>query len=137
MLVTDPSLVSSEQPTFEEGDHAVNPRHQFRWSLLLPLQEGDLVLVTFALQRIVAQPAIGMNEATRFHCVPHKRHQACGRSIHNLAHANPADAWPVFLSSNNHQRFLQVEATGPALLQTAHITDRKSTRLNSSHLGIS
>jgi hypothetical protein len=35
MLVADRPLVGSHQPTLEEGDHAVNPRHQLRWSLLL------------------------------------------------------------------------------------------------------
>src|SRR5215472_7569274 len=38
-------LMRSHQPSFEKRDHPVNPRHLFRWSLLLSLQECDLVIV--------------------------------------------------------------------------------------------
>jgi len=37
VLMADRSLVSSNQPPFEQGDHTVNPWHQLRWSLLLSL----------------------------------------------------------------------------------------------------
>ena len=37
MLVADRPLVGSHQPPFEQGDHAVDPRHQLRGSLLLAL----------------------------------------------------------------------------------------------------
>ena len=33
------SLVRAHQPPLEEGDHPMNSRHQFRWSLLLSLQK--------------------------------------------------------------------------------------------------
>ena len=50
VLMADRSLVGSNQPPFEQGDHTVNPWHQLRWSLLFPFEHRDLVLVTFALQ---------------------------------------------------------------------------------------
>ena len=34
MLMTDRPLVGSHQPPFEEGDNAVDPRHQLRGSFL-------------------------------------------------------------------------------------------------------
>ena len=36
VLMADRSLVGSNQPPFEQGDHTVNPWHQLRWSLLFP-----------------------------------------------------------------------------------------------------
>ena len=58
--MTDRSLVGSDQPPLEQGDHAVNPWHQLRWSLLLPLKKSDLVLVVLVLQGQVPQPSVWM-----------------------------------------------------------------------------
>src|SRR5450759_3091991 len=103
VLLTDRSLVGSHQPTFEQGDREVNPRHQLRWSLLLSLEKRDLVLVAFALQGQISQPAVGMDDAARFNRVLHKGHQACSRSVYNVAHPNPTDPGSIFLSGNDNQ----------------------------------
>src|SRR5207245_5911923 len=86
--VADRSLVGSDQPPLEQGDHAVNPWHQLRWSLLLPFEKSDLVLVALVLQGQVPQPAVGVDDAAGCDRILHKWNQAFGRSVQNLAHAN-------------------------------------------------
>src|SRR3974390_574631 len=44
VLVADGSLMSSHQPSFEQGNHTVNARHQLRGSLVLALEKGNLML---------------------------------------------------------------------------------------------
>lgn len=61
--MTDRSLMRSHQPPFEEGDHEVDSRHQLRRSLLLPLQDRDVVLVAIVPQGQVARPAVGVDYA--------------------------------------------------------------------------
>src|SRR5260370_16036311 len=79
------------------------------------------MLVAFLLQRQVAEPPVGVDDAPWFHRVLHKGHQTLGGRIHNLAHANPADPQPILLSGNNNQCLLYVEPTGQAFLQPTHI----------------
>ena len=119
--MADGSLMGSHQPAFEERDNLVHSRHQLRRSLLFTSQKRDLVRITLALQGEVAQPAIGVDEAAGCDRFLHKRNQALGRSVYNLAHANPTDSGPIFLSSHNNQCFLQIEPTEQAFLQTADI----------------
>ena len=57
MFMTDGPLVRSHQPSFEQGDYAVDARHQLGCGLLLPLKKRDLVLVAVTLQGRVSQPA--------------------------------------------------------------------------------
>jgi len=89
VLMADCSLVRSHQPPFEQGDHVVNSRHQFGWSLLLPLQKRDLMPVAFAFQGQVSQPAIRVYDAARLDRISHKGHQVFRRSIYDLPRANP------------------------------------------------
>src|ERR1022692_233367 len=79
------------------------------------------VLVAFALQGQISQPAVGVDDAARFYRVLQKGHQACGRGVYNLAHPNPTDPGPIFLSGNDNQGFIQIEPAGQALLQTADV----------------
>lgn len=59
--------------------------------------------VTFALEQQIAQPAAGMDYATRFDGFLDGRHQAVGRSVSNASHADATNAAPVFLGRNrNH-----------------------------------
>jgi hypothetical protein len=44
----------------------------------------------------------------------------CDRSF-DLAHANPPNPRPIFLSSDHNQCFVQVQSAGQSFLQTAHI----------------
>ena len=79
------------------------------------------MLVAFALHGQISQPAVGVNDAARFYRVLHKGHQACCRSVYNLAHPNPTDPGSIFLSGNDNQCFIQIEPAGQALLQTADV----------------
>jgi len=119
--MTDRSLVGSDQPPLEQGDHAVNPWHQLRWSLLLPFEKSDLVLVALVLQGQVPQPAVGVDDAAGCDRILHKWNQAFGRSVQNLAHANSTESRSIFLSGNNDQSFLQIESAGQSLFQAADI----------------
>src|SRR5437879_9897921 len=119
--MTDRSLVGSDQPPLEQGDHAVNPWHQLRWSLLLPFEKSDLVLVALVLQGQVPQPAVGVDDAAGCDRILNKWNHAFGRSVQNLAHANSTESRSIFLSGNNHQSFLQIESAGQALFQAADI----------------
>jgi len=81
VLMTDRSLVGSDQPSFEERDDLVHSRHQLRWSLLLTSEKRDLVFIALPFQGKVAQPAIGVNDATGCDRILHERNQAFGRSV--------------------------------------------------------
>lgn len=65
--------------------------------------------VAFALHGQISQPAVGVDDAARFYRVLQKGHQACGRGVYNLAHPNPTDPGPIFLSGNDNQGFIQIE----------------------------
>ena len=62
-----------------------------------------------------------MDDAAWCDRILHKGHQACRRSVWNLAHANSTDPRPIFLSGNNNQCFLQIESAGQALFQATDI----------------
>src|ERR1035437_1536496 len=81
VLMTDRSLMGSDQPSFEERDDLVHSRHQLRWSLLLASEKRDLVFIALPFQGKVAQPAIGVNDASGYDRILHERNQAFGRSV--------------------------------------------------------
>src|ERR1700684_1911283 len=80
------------------------------------------MLVTLPFQRVVAQPSVGVDDATRFDRLLYKGNQALGGSIDNLAHPNPPDSRPILLRSNNNQGLFQVQPTRKSFLQAADIT---------------
>ena len=45
VFVADCSLVSSQQPSLQQGDDAMHARHQFRWSLLVSFEKRDVVQI--------------------------------------------------------------------------------------------
>src|SRR5882762_6022429 len=96
-------------------------RHHFRRRFLLSVQECDLMLVAFALQRKVAEPTVGVYNAASFHGVLHKRHEAVRRSVRYSPHPNAADARSILLSRNHNQRFALSLAATNAFLQTAQV----------------
>jgi len=79
------------------------------------------VFVTFLWQREVAQPTVGVDDATRLDRVLHKWNEAFGGSIDNLTHPNPTDPRPILLSRNNNQGLFQIQPTRQPFLQAAHI----------------
>jgi hypothetical protein len=87
----------------------------------LRCREGDVVLITFLLQGKVAQPTVGVDDATQLDRVLHKRHEALGGSIDDLTHPNPTDPRPILLSSNNNQGLFQIQPTRQSFLQAAYI----------------
>ena len=52
-------LVRAEEPPFQQGHHAMDPRQQLRGRFLPPLQERDAVAVAVLLQPVVAQETVG------------------------------------------------------------------------------
>jgi hypothetical protein len=46
------------------------------------------VLVAFALQGQIPQPAVGADDAARFYRILHKGHQACARGVYLFGYAN-------------------------------------------------
>src|SRR3954447_7659359 len=114
-------LVRAHQPPLEEGDHSMNSRHQFRWRFLVPFQKCDVVAVTFASHRLVAQPSVGVNDAARLHRNLYKTHQACRRGVPDSAHPNATDTRSIFLSRHYNQCFAFSLAAANTFLQAAEV----------------
>jgi len=86
------------------------------------------MIVAFAFQRQVAQPAIGVHDAARLHGILYKRYQALRGSVRDSPHSNAADARTIFLSRNYNQCFGFGLAPSNALLQAPDVCSSTSTR---------
>src|SRR5215472_17010325 len=105
MLPAHTALVGSKQPALEQGDGKMNARHQLPCRFAVSLQEGDLMPVTFAPQRLIPQPAVGVDHATRLHRVLDEGHKAFRPGIRNAPHPDPADPLAIFFHCNCKHRF--------------------------------
>ena len=79
------------------------------------------MIVTFASHRLVAQPAVGVDDAARLDRILHKRHQALRRGVDDSPHPNSTDTRSIFLSRNDNQCFALGLASANALLQAAQV----------------
>ena len=73
MLVADRPLVGTQDPAFQKGGDAVNPRHQFRWRFLFAFEKRDPMSVPFALGLGIAEPPVGVDGAARLDGFRQKR----------------------------------------------------------------
>ena len=72
-------------------------------------------------QRLVTQPAVGMDYAAAFNHLTHKGHQAFRRSIRDRRHPNAPDTHAIFLSGYCNQRLGFGLAAPDALLDPAQV----------------
>ena len=63
MLVADRALMGAQQPAFQQRDRLVHPRQQLRRLFAPAQQKDDAMLVTLLRERLVAQPAVGVDRA--------------------------------------------------------------------------
>src|SRR5215831_16006242 len=81
----------------------MDPRHQLRGRLLLPLEKCDLMAIARSFHWLVAQPPVGMNCAAGFDGVLYEGHQAFRRGVRDATHANPPDPRSVLLRGDYYQ----------------------------------
>src|SRR5699024_11462362 len=84
---------------------------------------------------------LSLHDALPISCFPPVEYRSRDRQSHNYWHdpslAQRDNAPPVLLSAYGSRTHLRAGADKSALHQTARLADRKSTRLNSSHVSIS
>src|SRR6202789_1853363 len=91
MLHAHSSLMSSQQPAFEQRRDPMNTRHQLRCAFAASFQVGDFVPVVLVFQRHVTHPAIGMDYAARLDTILNKGNQTVCRRVHDAPHSDAAD----------------------------------------------
>src|SRR6516225_5648262 len=99
----------------------MNPRHQLGRSFVLATKRSNGMPVAFLLQRLVSEPTVGVDHASRFHRILDEGNQTPGRGVGNPLQANAADTSSIFLSRNPNQGFLFGSPTAHAFLQSAQI----------------
>src|SRR5271157_81720 len=85
MVRTDSTLVSPQQPALQERGDQVHPRQELGWEPAAPLQNCDLVLVSFRFQPRISFPAIGVDHTAGINRLLHKTVQAGSRGILDVA----------------------------------------------------
>jgi len=85
MVRTDSTLVSPQQPALQERGDQVHPRQELGWGPAAPLQNCDLVLVSFRFQPRISFPAIGVDHTAGINRLLHKTVQAGSRGILDVA----------------------------------------------------
>lgn len=86
-----------------------------------PFQKRDVVAVTVASHRLVAQPTVGVNNAARLHRSLFKTHQARRRAVQDSAHPNATDTRSIFLSRHYNQCLASSLAAANTFLQGAEV----------------
>src|SRR5215471_20159337 len=77
--------------------------------------------VALLLQRLVSEPTVGVDHASRFHRILDEGNQTPGRGVGNPLQANAADTSSIFLSRNHNQGFLFGSPTAHPFLQSTQI----------------
>src|SRR5271157_1303312 len=85
MVRTDSTLVSPQQPALQERGDQVHPRQELGWEPAAPLQNCDLVLVSFRFQPRISFPASGVDHTAGLNRLLHKTVQAGCRGILDVA----------------------------------------------------
>src|ERR1022692_1391512 len=85
MFATHRSLVSAEEPAFQQRRHTMNSWHQLRGRFLLASEKGHSVSISPGFHWIVSKPAIRVNGTTRLDSLLHKGEQTLCRRVGYLA----------------------------------------------------
>src|SRR5262245_56844145 len=113
MLRCDGALVSSDQPPFEARDHAMHARRQFRRRSGCAAQATDFVAVAPALEEVVAQPAVGVDDRCALDGLVHERAQTGRGLIPKATHSNASETVAVFLNGYTHNDFVASSRSDP------------------------
>ena len=73
------------------------------------------------LQRLVSEPAAGVDHAPRFHPILDEGNQTPGQGVRNLLPAKAPDTSSIFLSRNDNEGFLLGLPTSHAFLRSAQV----------------
>jgi hypothetical protein len=122
VLLTDGSLMRTEQPSFQEGDYSMDPREKFARRPFVTTKKTHFVDIAVPLDRKISRPGIGVHHATGLNRFPDVRNEAIGGGVQNLFHPDPSYALAIFLSRNNYQRFVRFLATSATFVHPTDIS---------------
>ena len=103
MVLTDGSLVSSQQPALQQRDGTMDPGEQM---FAIGLMSLHLTLVRVALQTPVDVEPVRPHDTAGFDGIGDKPKDARFGQIGDATHTDAADSVPVFLGGNENQGFL-------------------------------
>ena len=105
----DRALMRAEEPTLEQGDHAVHARQEFGRQLVLPSQRRDLMAIAVCFQPVVPVPPVGMDHAAWLDRLRHKSLKAVRGRIGDSVHPDPLDAAPTSAVATTISAFFAVD----------------------------
>ncbi len=115
----DPTLVSSQQPAFDQGNNLVDlGQHILPDGGVLP---DDLTFVAESGQSLIASPSIGLDSAARLHTLFHSTFQAGARRIRYTPESNPCNLTLFKLYHDNNQRFARCSSTALPRFLSAYV----------------
>src|ERR1039457_1284227 len=99
----------------------MDSRQQFGRRLLVPPKKADLVNVSVALERSIAQPAVGVDHVAGLHGLFHEGNQTLGRDVWDAPRPNSPDPLAVLLGCDHNQRLAVGLSTANTLFQPTPI----------------
>ena len=121
MFATHRSLVSAEEPAFQQRRHTMNSWHQLRGRFLLASEKGHPVSISPGFHWIVSKPAIRVNGTTRLDSLLHKGEQTLCRRVGYAAHPNASNTRAILFRSNDNQGLGFRLSPASALFRTSNI----------------
>jgi len=92
MLVAHRPLMSAQQPPFEQRGNPVHTGQGDVGRVSAGRDDRRLALIAVLGDLVVALPAVGVNDGTRFDSCPHERGEVRGRDTRNALDPHPAEA---------------------------------------------
>jgi len=103
MLRSNCALMSAQQPSFQQCDHAMDARKQVLAHFLMALY---LAFMDVSFQSQISPPAVGSDRASRRNCLSNKPVQAGLGHVWNAAKTNAPYAIAIFLGSDDDQELI-------------------------------
>lgn len=118
MLTTDTSLMSAEEPAFEERGYPVHTGQHGHCRFTTAKENSAVVLVSETWESAVSLQPVGDDDCAGLYSFLHKRQQARLRGVRYTLHSGPAGRTTTNLDSDSHQRLVPDVSAAPACLET-------------------
>src|SRR5215469_15235475 len=103
IIMTNRSLMRTEQPSFEQGDYLMNTRKQMFAFVLMPL---NLPIMNIAVHRQISRPAVRTHRASWFDHLLDKSMKAVSICVGNASHSDSTDFLSRIFDCNGNQRLV-------------------------------
>jgi hypothetical protein len=128
VLVAHGTLMSPEQPAFQQRGNPMDPRQMLAGLFSPASQHGDLPVITLVVETFVSLPPVRVYRAAWFDAVIDKSVQTSCRRVLNRPQSDSPDSRAIGFCRNCYQGFVAFLATSYTLLQSPEPVSSTSTQ---------